>query len=160
MERISGRPRRSSVPLLRWNWYLAHRFQSCSLTKDLREQYPQFLRWSSGKITTGWSRLVWIGMFSNYFTQSVDSTHWEPPPEHPWGWPDLGLGRWISINPQDPDCDDAGYAIVVENFPTSCWTIPTPVKTGFNGVFPGIWTMPKIGLGSFMPTSCQAGAKM
>ena len=160
MERIPGRPRRSFMPLLWWNRYLAHRFQSCSLTKDLREQYPQFLKWSSGKITTGWSLLVWIGMFSSFSTPSVDSTHWELPPEHPEGWPDLDLDWWISINPQDPDCDDAGYAIVVENFPPPFWTFPTPVKTGFNGVFPGTWKMPKIGSGLFMPISCQVGAKM
>ena len=53
MERISSWSWCAPLSILWRNGYLAHRFQSCSLTKALRDQYPQFLGWSSGKITTG-----------------------------------------------------------------------------------------------------------
>ena len=159
MERISGWPWRSFVPILWRNRYLAHRFQSCSLTKDLREQYPQFHRWNSGKITTGWSLTVLIGMFLNFSTLFAKWTRWELLLEYPKRWPDLGLDRWICLKPQDPDCDDAGYAIVVENFPPSCWSIPIPVKTGFNGVSLGIWVILKTGSVSYMQISCLVGDK-
>ena len=78
MERISRWSRCSSLPTLWWNWHLAHRFQSCSLTKDLREQYPQFQMWSSGKITIGWFHSVWIGMFRNCFIQLAKWTPYAP----------------------------------------------------------------------------------
>ena len=39
----------------------------------------------------------------------------------------MDLDRWLSIKPQDPDCDDSGYAIIVENFKVDSLT-PSQIR--------------------------------